>query len=324
MPRERILREPEQEQVGSPETETTKVSIISAVGRDSYGRSSRRGTEIFLGFDETNKPVKVSGRENLTESALESLQLSLAADQDIRTIDPNCIPVKFIISETPIDQPDRGYQKTQDILRFIVEGQTNKSQIIMAKELAVLEAISNPLRWNVVTTPELGDSTSVSGVKIQYAVLIPDAREDAGTVYAFLFESGSNGSNERSFRRFISQVVFALLAIDGKQSRDGKKGYEKIAARLNLGKTDDPEEPNGLAFELFGSFMDKESSETFRKLSKQSKTLGEQIILIEQIIGLREFDDPKTNKSDNPLESIKMDELFDFLTRLYHTVNQSF
>lgn len=194
----------------------------------------------------------------------------------------------------------------------------------MAKELAVLEAMCNPLRWNVVAAPELGDSNSVSGVKTQYSVLIPDAREDNGAIYALLFEPGSNGSNERSFRRFISQVVFALLAIDGKQHRDGKKGYEKIAARLNLGRTDDPEEPNGLAFELFGSFIDKESSETIRKLSKQSKTLGEQIMLIEQIIGLREFDDPKTSKSDNPLESIKMDELFDFLTRLYHTVNQSF
>jgi len=306
----------------APEYEdTSKLSKISAVGRDSYGRN-RRGSEIFIGWDGANKPTIVMGRDSLSQDALESLNQSLAADQDIQTISSDVIPVKFSISETPIDQPDKRNERTQDILRFIVSNTDGRDSIIMVKELAALDAICNPLKWNIISAPQLGDSSSVASVRTMYTVILPNAKDDSGKSYALLFEPSTTGSNERAYKRFVSQVVMSLLSIDKKQPDQGKKGYEKIAARLGIGTPDSEED--GLAFQLFSGFVDDKTKEVLRKKSKQAEGFDGQVELIQQILGLRDYDEKSTPKEEDPIVALNMEGLSDFLYRLNETIKRAF
>lgn len=303
--------------------ESDKIARISAM----FKRSGRWGSEGFIGVTEDGKPTIVYGRESLTQEALESLKLSLVADQDIKTLSDEFKPVKFKTHEIPVDQKDSRYEKTDDLLRFLVEDSQGNISTILVKERAILDAICEPLKWLQIVNPGLGETSEVATTQTSYTIVVEGTVSGDQQTYAIMLDPKMNSaSNEENFKKFAFRVISSFLNIDLGQPPRSKKGYERIMLKI------DPTYglEGGLAYQFAQGLAEldlfKLNKDEMDELAKRSSTTGivGQLSLMGEMVGLMEKDNSAYQKGKNPFESMKIEDVFSLLILTRDLVNQAF
>ncbi len=319
-----IRKETETEQ----DKQTITISRLTAALRlPNVGRNN----VLYLGWSEGNTPILSWDKTELSDAAIESLNITktVKLSSDVSVGDRIIEPVQYMTALPSIDKPDTEDEYSEDVLVLGVVNSQGMTDYIHIEELDLMEGIlTGHVVWQDVNTHTLMGDQEVTPTLPMHSVFLPIEKDDGKRVMlAMLFEpTMNNESNEPAFKLFLSQMMKSFLALDARQPQDARKGYEKV-----LRDFQESQGVGGDAYVVMKTLKDlglttNITRDRLEQIWRESagKSFTYQLMLLAREFGLLNFDVRDSAVAKGQLDKMDVDGLLDLMNMCRKVVNQTF
>lgn len=288
-----------------------------------------RNNTLYLGWTEGGAPILSWENTALSDAARESLNITktVKLSSNVSISNQPIEAVQYMASLPSIDKPDIEDEFTQDVLVLGVANNHGLTDYVRIEELDLMKGILNGhVVWQDVNSRTVLGNDEVTPTLPMHSVFLPIQKEDGkNVVYAMLFEpTMASESNEPAFKLFLAQTLKSFLALDARQPKVAKKGYEDI-----ISGAESLQGTGGDAYFIMNLMKDvgfEVSRDRLERVRRESVGKGfvYQLAIVAREFGFLDFQSKEGVVLKGRLDSMKVESLLDLMDRCYNEVSQTF